>query len=260
MGRLSGKNALITGSGSGIGRTTAKLFAEEGARVAVVDLNGESADQTTTQILESGGDSIAVCGDVSTHDEASSVVGSVLQSLGRIDILVNNAGVPLEKPLLDLVEDDLGPSLAVNIKAPLFMSKHVIASMVKSGHGGSIVNIASMAAIRARPAMPVYVTTKGAVTSLTRALAIDFASYGIRANCVCPAATETPMLKKRIAAMPEGATEYRKRNSESIPLKRLAEPIEMAQTVLFLASDESSYITGHVVPVDGGSTAGTLIF
>ena len=258
-GRLEGKVALITGAGSGIGQATALLFASEGASVAVADINDQAAHETVTQIEAVGGSALPIEGDVSSDKGAASIVGAALDAFGRLDILDNNAGVGEDKPLSEVDEEYLSWMVGVNLKGPIYMSKHATAAMIEGGRGGAIVNIASMAALRARPEMPVYCSTKGAVIALTRSLAIDFGVYGIRTNCVCPLATDTPMLRARFESMPDGEQRYQ-RNVETNPLKRLGRPVDMANTVLFPASDEASYINGQIVAVDGGSIAGTALY
>jgi NAD(P)-dependent dehydrogenase (short-subunit alcohol dehydrogenase family) len=175
-----------------------------------------------------------------------------------LDVLVNSAGVSRIRPLADSGEDEVDLMIAVNLKGPLFMAKHAVQAMLRQGDGGAIVNIASATVTRARRDLPVYIATKGAVAALTRSLAIDFAGDGIRANCVSPSATETPMLREHYRTAPDGDAEYR-RNIAGVPLQRLATPQEIAHAILFLASDESSYVTGQVLGVDGGSTAGILM-
>ena len=258
-GRIEGKVALVTGAGSGIGRATALLMAAERAVVAVADINGEAARETTTLIDAKGGRAFAVEGDVSTDQGAYAIVRSTLDQSGRLDILDNNAGVGDDKALLEIDEAYLDWMIAVNLKGPIYMAKHATAAMIAGGNGGAIVNIASMAALRSRPGMPVYVATKGAIVALTRSLAIDFASYGIRTNCICPLATDTPMLRARFESMPDGAERYQQ-NIDTNPLRRLGRPVDIANAVLFLVSDEASYINGQAIAVDGGSIAGTPLY
>ena len=256
--RIEGKVALVTGGGSGIGRATAMLMSAEGAAVAVADINGAAARETADAIEAEGGRALAVEGDVSTERGAEAIVRATLDELGRVDILDNNAGVADDRSLSEIDDAFLDWMIGVNLKGPIYMAKHATAAMIAGGRGGAIVNIASLAALRSRPEMPVYASTKAAVVALTRSLAIDFAGYGIRANCVCPMATDTPMLQARFEAMPDGAERYR-RNVDSNPLQRLARPVDIANTVLFLVSDEASYINGQAIVVDGGSIAGTRL-
>ena len=254
--RFDGKTALVTGAGSGIGRSTAQLFAAEGAAVAVADINAGAAVETVNQIESASGRAVAIVGDISTEDGASEIVEATLDALGQLDILDNNAGVGTPRALADIDAKYVDWMVDINLKGTLYMSKHATAAMVSAGRGGAIVNVASMAGLRSRPNMPVYVATKGAVIALTKSLAIDFASHGVRTNCVCPLATDTPMLRAHFASVPNGE-EMRQKNIEQNPLKRLGRADDIANTVLFLASDEASYINGQIIGIDGGSIAGT---
>ena len=256
--RLTGKVALVTGGGSGIGRATALLLAEEGARVAVVDLDSARASAVADEITGAGGRAVVVRGDVSTDGSAEAIVQQVLEGLGRVDVLVNSAGLGANRRLAEITDDFVEQIFSVNLKGSLFMAKHASNAMIKSG-GGAIVNIASATATRPRPDMPVYVATKGGVVSLTRSLAIDLAQYGIRANCVSPGSTDTPMLNRHYSTM-DDSDDRRGRNIEAVPLKREGQPREIGSVILFLASDESSYVTGQVIGVDGGTTAGTPLY
>lgn len=256
--RLKGKTALVTGGGSGIGEATCLLLAEEGARVAVADLDAERASAVAGCIGDSGGEAIAVQGDVRSDDGCGAIVRETLDSLGGVDVLVCSAGIGHNRPLFDVTDDFAEMILSANVKGTLFMAKHAAQAMVESG-GGSIITIASVTATRPRPEMPVYVASKGAVVSLTRSLAIDLAQHGIRANCVCPGSTATPMLNRHYERV-AGGEELRRRNIEAIPLDREGHPSDIARAVLFLASDESSYVTGQVLGVDGGATAGVRIY
>jgi NAD(P)-dependent dehydrogenase (short-subunit alcohol dehydrogenase family) len=258
-GRIAGKVALVTGGGSGIGRATALLLAAEGASVAVADINGDAARETASAIEAEGGRALAVEGDVSTEQGAEAIVRTSLDEFGRLDILDNNAGVGDDKPLSEVDETYLSWMIGVNLKGPIYMAKHATSAMIAGGNGGAIVNIASIAALRSRPEMPVYVATKGAIVAFTRSLAIDFAEYGIRTNCICPLATDTPLLRARFESMPDGAERYQ-RNIDTNPLRRLARPVDIANAVLFLVSDEASYINGQAIVIDGGSIAGTALY
>ena len=215
--RLADKVALVTGAASGIGRAAALLFAAEGAQVAVADTDAAGAADVASQITSASGEAVAVPGDVSTDAGAGAIVGEVLARLERVDVLVNSAGINQNRQLADLTDEFIERLFSVNLKGTLFMAKHASTAMARSG-GGAIVNIASATAVRPRPNMPVYASTKGAVVSLTRSMAIDLAANGIRVNAVSPGSTDTPMLDRTYAAMPD-SEERRSRNIQAVPLK-----------------------------------------
>lgn len=257
-GRVQGKRAIVTGAGSGIGRQTALTLAAEGASVAVADLNRHTAEETASQIVEGGGLACAVQGDVSDDPGSAEIVRIAVEKIGGLDILVNCAGITDRMPLMELTEDHVDKVIGVNLKGTLYMCKHAIKHMVGEGHGGAIVNFASLNALRARPNLPVYCASKGAVVSLTRSIAVDFAKYGIRANYLCPIVTDTPMVRKHYGTMANGEAK-RRRALEEIPLKRLGLPEDHALAVLYLVSEDAAFITGQSLTIDGGATAGTAL-
>lgn len=253
--RLRDEIALITGGGSGIGEATALAFAREGAKVVVVDREEQKATSVVSQIKRQGGVALSVRADVTREEDIKGMMKVVKSEYGRLDILDNNAGMSIIKPLLEISEEDFHRIMNLNVLGILLICKHAIPLMIESG-GGSVINIASLSALRSRPNMPLYVASKGAVTALTRSLAIDFGKKMIRVNCICPAATDTPLLRRHYENIEDGQTK-RKDNEASIPLGRLAQPEDIAQLAVYLASDESQYISGQIIAVDGGSMAGT---
>ncbi len=253
--RLAGKVALVTGAASGIGRAAALLFAAEGAQVAVADIDAAGAADVASEIASASGEAVAIAGDVSTDAGAGAIVAQALARLERVDVLVNSAGINANCRLVDVTDELVERLFSVNLKGTLFMAKHAARAMIRAG-GGAIVNVASATAVRPRPDMPVYASTKGAVVSLTRSMAIDLAAGNIRVNAVSPGSTDTPMLDRTYAAMPDSEAR-RLRNIQAVPLKREGRSSEIGQVILFLASDEASYVTGQIVGVDGGTTAGT---
>ena len=251
--RLRGKNALITGAGSGIGRSSAILFAEEGARVAVVDLREDGGNETARMIKQVGGDAVFVQADVSEEKQIERMVEAGESTFGRIDILFNNAGDNLRKSATELASEEWDRLLTLNLKSVFLGCKHTLPLMMKAG-GGSVINTASTFGLIGRPNMPAYCASKGGIIALTRQLALDYARYNIRVNCLCPGPTLTPRLQRQISSA-ENPELYRANLLASVPIGRLGKPEEIAHAALFLASDESSFVTGTALVVDGGQTA-----
>ena len=251
--RLEGKVAVITGAGAGIGRASALLFAREGAAVMIADLESEAGEETVAQIRREGGVAASVQVDVSESVDVERMVRTTVESFGRIDVLFNNAGVNFPATVVDITEEAWQRSLDVNLKGVMLGCRHAIPEMLKTG-GGSIINTASMLGLVASPRQAPYSAAKGAVVMLTRQVAIDYAQQNIRVNCLCPSEVNTEMNRRFIEQSPNPRAELR-RVLARIPLDRMAEPEEIASAALFLASDDSSYITGVALPVDGGLTA-----
>lgn len=246
--RIRNKVALVTGAGSGIGRATAILLAQEGARVIVADLNQSSGKGVVATIRQHGGEATFVRVDVSQEEDVKRMVSIAVETYGRIDILVNNAGILLTGTVVDLSEDEWDRLIAVNLKGVFLCSKHVIPVM-RAGGGGAIVNIASTQGLVGVRNGAGYCASKGGVVALTRAMALDHIADNIRVNCVCPGAVDTPLLRN--ISSPEDLEKI----SREVPIGRLAAPEEIASVVLYLASSETSFVTGAVWTVDGGSTA-----
>lgn len=254
--RLAGKVAVITGAASGQGRAAARLFAEEGARVVVSDVNGEGAEEVADEIRDSGGEAVAVATDVSREAEVKAMIGAATETFGRLDVLFNNAGVGYSAAdritmasVVETPEEDWDAVLAINLKGAAMGCKHAIPVMERGG-GGAIVNNASINALVGLSGADAYTAAKGGIVALTRVLAVDWGPKGIRVNCICPGGVDTPMIAPAIAD--EAVASFMR---ESTPLGRLARPEETARVALFLASDEASYLNGAIVPVDGGWTA-----
>ena len=245
--RFKNKIALVTGAGSGFGRGIAINFAEEGANVVLVDINLKSAEMVANEI---GGENvIAVAGDVSKNFDLKGVIDILLKKWGRLDILVNNAGTThRNKPMTEVTEKEFDIIFGVNVKSIFLTSKYVVPMMKKQG-SGVILNVASTAGIRPRPGLVWYNTSKGAVITATKAMAIELAPYKIRVNAINPVAGETGMLH---LFMGEDTPEKRSEFISSIPLGRLSLPKDMANAALFLCSDDSEMVTGVCMEVDGG--------
>lgn len=252
--RLAKKIALITGAASGIGRATAKLFAEEGAKVAVADRDASGGKTTVREIRKAGGRAIFRQANVAAETEIQALVASVVREWGGLDILVNNAAAFVFGKVEDVTEADWDRVLAVNVKGYAFCARYAAAEMRKRG-GGAIVNLASISAFIAQPAFVPYNTSKGAVLQLTRCLAYDFAVDNIRVNCVCPGAVDTPATMRHARSVGLTKEQLVDQLKPMHLIKRMADPREIARAILFLASDEASFITAAPLMVDGGYTA-----
>ena len=251
---LKDKTALITGASSGIGEATAHLFAAMGAEVVVVSRRTDANAAVVAQIESSGGAAISVTCDVTDPAAVAEAIDTTVERLGRIDILVNNAGVIYrDKNVLQTSVDEWNHTFAVNTTGTFLVSKAVIPHMVEAG-GGSIVNNASYFGLVGGQGTAAYSASKGAVVMLTKAMALDHARQGIRVNCVCPGSVDTPMLHKEMEEM-GGARQIRSIFEEKHPIGRISQPAEIAQAILYLASDAAAFVTGVALPVDGGLTA-----
>ena len=250
--KLAGRIAIITGGGSGIGHAACKLFAQEGATVIVADRNRAAAEGVVQEIISAGGKAEPIEVDVAKEAEVKAMVEKTVAAHGRIDILVNNAGYGIAGTVVSTSEADWDALMAVNVKGVFLGCKHVIPVMAKQG-GGAIVSTASAVANVGIHERAAYVASKGAVAALTRAMAVDHVEDGIRVNAVAPGTIESPYFKK-ILSGPNGA-ELRRGLEERQAMERLGQPVEIAQAMLWLASDDASFCTGTVMVVDGGWTA-----
>jgi len=250
--RFVDKVVLITGAGSGMGRATALLFAKEGAKVIVNDLVPKRGEETLAMIKELGAEGIFLQSDVTKAAEVETMVQKALEAYGRIDILINNAGVIVPGAVDTVTEVDFDRAFNVNVKGVFLVSKYIVPAMKKAG-GGVIVNMGSVAAFKGYADRSVYCASKGAVVSMTRAMAMDYIKDNIRVNCVCPGTIDTPALEERIqdSADPEAT---RKALIARQPLGRLGTDEEIAHAVLFAASPEASYMVGSALIIDGGAT------
>lgn len=252
MTRLNYKVALITGGTDGMGYATARLFLKEGARVAVAGRSEEKGRRAVAELTRLG-EAHFVRGDVANAGDARRMVEETVATFGRIDILFNNAGIYIEKPAEEMSEEEWDRLMDVNAKGTFLVSKFAIPYMKRQG-SGVIVNNSSDAGIIGNRNCPAYCASKGAVTLMTKAMALDYAGCGIRVNSVNPGTIDTPMLAREVESSedPEG---YMERTVAESPMGRIGRADEVAKAVLFLASDESSFVTGACLSVDGGSTA-----
>jgi len=249
--RFQDKIAVVTGAASGFGAAIAKCFAAEGASVVVADVDEAGGKEITASICESGGAAIFARTDVSQADQVKAMIDAAVAEYGGLDILVNNAGFSHRMmPLWDLPEEEYDRVFSVNAKGVYLGAKYAVPVLQKRG-GGVIVNTASIGAVAPRPGVTAYNATKGAVVTMTRGLAMEVAPYRIRVNAVNPVASDTAFFKGALGvdAVPEP---IRKGLIEGIPLGRLSEPLDVANAVLFLASEDASFITGVCLEVDGG--------
>lgn len=254
MGQLNGKRALITGAAGGIGRAAALLFAEEGARVSLADVDETAGHAAVEEIERRGGRGMFVRCDVTVGEECRHAVEQTVEAFGGLDILFNNAGVIIRQSVEELEDEDWDRVMAVNVKSVYLMSKHAIPFLRASG-GGSIINSSSAWGLSGGPRAAVYCASKGAVVLLTKAMAIDLGPGNIRVNCLCPGDTATAMLREEARQLGQTEVEFLA-GARDRPLGRVGTPTEIARAALFLASDQSSFVTGTSLVVDGGGLAG----
>ena len=250
--RLEGKTAIITGAGSGQGRASALLFAEQGANVVIAEWNEEAGKKVEKEINDAGNKAMFFKTDISNEENVQQLVSAVQDKYGSIDILFNNAGIGFSSrskytmsSILETLLDDWNSILGINLNGTFLMSKYAIPVMIEQGKG-SVINNSSLNGIIGVTGADAYTASKGGVVALTRVMAADYGKHNIRVNCICPGAINTPMISE-VLDVPEIAKNY-----ETGPLGRVGEPEEIAGAALFLASDDASYVTGVILPVDGG--------
>jgi NAD(P)-dependent dehydrogenase (short-subunit alcohol dehydrogenase family) len=253
--RFAGKAALITGATSGIGEATAVLFAEEGAGVAIVGRDTDRGHAVEERIRSAGGEAVFVRADVRRADDCERAVAETIGTFGRIDVLFNNAGVYVANDTIGCSEEEWDAQVDTSLKGAFLMSKFALPHMVTQG-SGSIVNCSSGWGLVGGEQAVAYCAAKGGMVVMTKAMALDHGPQGIRVNAVCPGDTDTPMEHEDAKSRGMSWEEYVHWAVEGRPIERIASPDEVARAVLFLASDEASFITGAAVPVDGGGVAG----
>jgi NAD(P)-dependent dehydrogenase (short-subunit alcohol dehydrogenase family) len=251
-GRVDGKVALVTGGASGIGRATALTFAREGAKLVVADMNADGGQQTVHMITENGGEAIFVRTDVSQAVEVQALISKAVATYGRLDCAHNNAGVSssVQASIADYPDEDWHRVIAINLTGVWLCMKYAILQMLQQG-SGTIVNTASIMGVVATGFNPAYTASKHGVIGLTKSAALAYAQSGIRVNAVCPGYIRTPMLEGSPRFNPQYEAELMARH----PIGRLGTPEEIAEAVVWLCSDASSFVTGHTMTVDGGYVA-----
>ena len=248
--RLENKTAIVTGGASGFGAGIAQRFAHEGASVVVADINDPKGESTASEIRDSGGDAVYIHADVTSRSDTKGMISAAVEHSGQLDILINNAGFShANKSFTEVADEEFDRVYNVNVKAVYIAIQEAIPVFKRQGHG-CIINTSSTAALRPRPGLAVYCSSKGAVSNLTKALAVEFAGDQIRINALCPVIGETGMLET-FMGVPDTA-ENRKKFEATIPMGRFSTPSDVAAAALFLASDDASFITGVTMEVDGG--------
>jgi len=254
VARLQEKVALVTGGGTGIGRACAIRFAQEGARVAVAGRRKALLDDAVREIVSAGGEGLAVECDATQSGQATNLVRGVAARFGRLNIVVNNAGATLVADAEKTSDEDWSRVLSVNLTATFLISRAAVPVLRKSG-GGSIINMGSVLSLVGMKQRAAYAAAKGGVLQLTRAMALDHAAEGIRINCICPAIVHTDLIDS-VAAQQSNPAAYLRMRAEQVPMGRMGTPEDVASLAAFLASDESSWMTGAALPIDGGLSAG----
>jgi NAD(P)-dependent dehydrogenase (short-subunit alcohol dehydrogenase family) len=250
--RLAGKWALVTGGGSGIGKAVALAFAAEGAKVAVMGRRLEKLQEVTAEVRKRGGKAVEVVGDVAKAADAERAVRETVEKLGGLNVLVNNAGMLSVATVETVPEEEWDRVMTTNLKGPFLMSRAALPAMRKAG-GGAIVNIGSILGLIAMKDRAAYCASKGGVTLLTKAMALDHAHEKIRVNCICPSLVETELVQGLFASAAGAA--LKQARVATLPLGRMGKPEDVAEMAVFLASDEASWVTGTAIPLDGGLSA-----
>ncbi len=250
---LTGKVALVTGGGSGIGRGIAIAMAEFGADVAIIDINAEAAEEAASRIREKGARALVVIADVMDRDAVRSAVATIAETLGRIDILVNNAGGTRPIKLIDMTDKQADRQIDLNLKSLVATTQAAARAMINGGRGGSIINIASIEGLRAAPGYSVYAACKAGMINFTRTLALEMSEHAIRVNCIAPDLVPTELMQRFAPAItsPEGKSAQ----ARYIPVGRAGNLDDCAGPAVFLASAMASYVTGVTISVDGGTWA-----
>jgi NAD(P)-dependent dehydrogenase (short-subunit alcohol dehydrogenase family) len=254
--RFANKVAIVTGAGNGIGLAIAQAFAAEGASIAIADINAAAGEGAAAALAGTGAHALAVPTDVSDEAQVMRLVAATVERFGQIDILVNNAGVVAHKLLIEMDRDTWARQIDVQLTGPFLAAKHAARHMIERGAGGRIVNISSVAALMGRVKGGAHCASKAGLTLLTKVLAMELGQYGITVNAVAPGLVETPAQQEEMNL----SSIYKNRYLQELPAGRLGRPSDIANAVLFLASDASEWISGQLYVVDGGLMAGHLSF
>jgi NAD(P)-dependent dehydrogenase (short-subunit alcohol dehydrogenase family) len=252
--RLVGKIAFITGAGSGIGRACAELFAQQGAKVILAGRRADPLNSAVTKINNSGGEAIAVSCDVSDSAQVSAAIKAAVDKFGSLTTIVNNAGVVVPGNAEQTTDANWDMMININLKGTFLVSRAAL-QFLRQANGGSIINIGSIYGVVGSKQRVAYAASKGGVTMLTRAMALDHAHENIRVNCICPSLVETEIATQLFANAPN-SDEARRQRVSMIPMGRAGTPLEIAHLAAYLASDESAWVTGAALPIDGGQAAG----
>jgi NAD(P)-dependent dehydrogenase (short-subunit alcohol dehydrogenase family) len=251
--RVAGKAAIVTGAGTGIGRAIALALAREGAKVAVAGRRREKLEEVAQAIRRAGGEALVTVCDVSSEADSQRTVKDAEEAFGHVNVLVNNAGALSVSTVESVSVEEWDRLMATNLKGPFLMSRAVLPAMRQAG-GGAIVNVGSVLGLVAMKDRAAYCASKGGVTMLTKAMALDHALEKIRVNCICPAIVETDLIRELFSKSEEGRRS-RDARLAMLPLGKFGKPDDIAELAVFLASEESSWMTGTAIPVDGGLTA-----
>ena len=253
MTRVAGKAAIVTGAGTGIGRAIALALAREGEKVAVAGRRREKLEEVAQAIRRAGGEALVTVCDVSSEADSHRAVKDAEEAFGHVNVLVNNAGALSVSTVESISVEEWDRLMATNLKGPFLMSRAVLPAMRQAG-GGAIVNVGSVLGLVAMKDRAAYCASKGGVTMLTKAMALDHAQEKIRVNCICPAIVETDLIRELFSKSEEGRR-ARDTRLATLPLGKFGKPDDIAELAVFLASEESSWMTGTAIPVDGGLTA-----